>query len=503
MSNIRVTYTGLISFIGGLIGLVTGSIFSLIITRTLTPEDYGYWGLIFSVVSYFPMILSVFSYWATRETARKLDSGKTAVLSTLFFSMIASIIFIIISFFIISQIGSNQIEFNQNNFLLATVLIPPMFLAGIFSSIALGYKPHVISFSTISFGIVQILSALFFIYFLDMGIPGIILTLMMSYIASALVLFFYVHEKIRTSFKKEFLKKWLKLFWIPIYPTTYLILTQSSILIFTVITDSIVGVAYWVASIVMVSVISSTGLISRAVYPKLLENKETHFFQDNLTYLFYFAILFTSLVISFARSGLFLLNPFYEVATPIVMILSIEGFLVVLINMFQNSLIGIERVDINTQSTYKDYIKSKLFYVHTLRLIQTVSYVTILIIVLVILTPSVSSEIELLTYWASIALITQIPLVTVLTILIKRNFSNPFDIKRIMKFCIVGVVTSTFSYLLTEQFLTYTPNVFEFIPNLLLFVMFGIGIYCVVTYFIDSKIRILFNSIIYGIKNKN
>ena len=128
---------------------------------------------------------------------------------------------------------------------------------------------------------------------------------------------------------------------------------------------------------------------------------------------------------------------------------------------------------------------------------------TILIIVLVILTPSVSSEIELLTYWASIALITQIPLVTVLTILIKRNFSNPFDIKRIMKFCIVGVVTSTFSYLLTEQFLTYTPNVFEFIPNLLLFVMFGIGIYCVVTYFIDSKIRILFNSIIYGIKNKN
>ena len=41
MSNIRVTYTGLISLITGLISLVIGLIVILIITRGLTPEEFG------------------------------------------------------------------------------------------------------------------------------------------------------------------------------------------------------------------------------------------------------------------------------------------------------------------------------------------------------------------------------------------------------------------------------------------------------------------------------
>jgi len=498
MSDIRVTYAGLLSFMGGIVGLITGSIFSLVLTRVLTPEEYGHWGLIFSVVSYFPVLVSVFSYWSTRETARKLDSGKTAVLSTMGFSVIASAVFIIISFFIVDQTGSVQ-----SDFLLATLLIPVIFLSGILNAIAFGYKPHVISFSIIFYGLAQVLSVLFFVYYLDLGITGVIYTLIASYVTSLLVLFYHVHEKIKTPFKKEFFKKWLKLFWIPMYPSISLILAQSTILIFTIITNSIIGVAYWIASLILASLIAPAGLISQAIYPKLLEDKDTHFIQDNITHLFYFGILLTSLVIAFSRSGLFLLNPFYEIAAPVVIILAIEGFLTVLINMFQYSLTGIERVDVNQKSTYKDYIRSNLFYVHTLRLIQTVIYVIILIFVLMMLTPSANSEIELLIYWASIAVITQIPLVSFLFILIKRNFSNPFDLKRIFKFLLVGTGTTFIFYFLTEHFLLFNADLFQFAPNLLLFVASAITIYCIVTYFIDSKIKLLFNSIICGIKNKS
>jgi len=46
MSDIRVTYSGLISLIVGAIGTATGLIFILIVTRTLSPQEFGTWGLI-------------------------------------------------------------------------------------------------------------------------------------------------------------------------------------------------------------------------------------------------------------------------------------------------------------------------------------------------------------------------------------------------------------------------------------------------------------------------
>tara|TARA_B110000438_G_scaffold24090_1_gene22268 strand:- start:1780 stop:2874 length:1095 start_codon:yes stop_codon:yes gene_type:complete len=354
--------------------------------------------------------------------------------------------------------------------------------------------------TSIFYGISQIFSVFILVYYFDLGIPGIILSLSISYSVSSLILFLYVREKVKTSFQIHFIKKWIKLSWIPLYPITYLILMQSTILIFVVITDSVLGIAYWTASLILVSIIGSSLLISQATYSKLLKDKDHSFFQGNLTYLFYFAILFTTVVITFARPGLFLLNPFYEDAAPVVIILAIEGFLVVLINMFQNSLLGIEKVDTNSNSTYKDYIKSKLFYVQTLRLIQVVIFVIIFIIVFTQFTSSTNSVIDLLIYWAVLSLLTHIPLFIVFSVLIKKNFSNAFDFKRIIKFLITGIVFSIFFYFLTEHFLFYNSNLFQFMPNLLLFVVSLIVIYCTVTYLTDSKIKSLFNSIISEIK---
>ena len=56
MSNIRVTYSGLISLIGGIISIFTGIIFTLIITRSVTPEEYGTWGLIVGLITYVSLI---------------------------------------------------------------------------------------------------------------------------------------------------------------------------------------------------------------------------------------------------------------------------------------------------------------------------------------------------------------------------------------------------------------------------------------------------------------
>ena len=287
------------------------------------------------------------------------------------------------------------------------------------------------------------------------------------------------------------------------YPTIYNILGELTVVIFILISGSILGIAFWTASAVLASVISTSGLISRGMYPKLLENKGTIFLRDNIVHISYFGIIFTISVITFAKPGLFVLNPLYESAYPVVLLLAIEGFIVVLINSFQSALIGIENVDRYTSSTFRDYAKSNLFFVNTLRLIQTIFYVSIFAIGLVLLVPILENEIELLVFWASILLITQIPLFIYLSILIKRNFESAFDLKKISKFVLIGVMLFLLYQLILPNYLIYDENLFKFIPNLFLLIVSQILFYVVITYFSDQTIKQLFKSILNEIFKKN
>ena len=497
MSGIRVTYTGLISLIGGIISIFTGIIFTLIITRSVTAEEYGTWGLILGLVTYVMLIGPIVSYWSTRDTARNIQSGKTAIWSSMLLSIGAISVYIPISYLM-----SNYTNVENNVLLFAAILIPTMFINGILVAINLGWKPHAISYGTLAYGISSIPLALFLIYYLNFGVTGIIISVFLANIVSIIILFYYAKEKIVNRFNKAFLKKWLKFSWIPIYPGIAVLVAGFDISIFTIITGSVIGLAFWTAAMVFPAMISHTGLISRAIYAKLLEEKTKEFMSENLTLVFYFGIILISLVITFARPGLYALNPIYEIVFPVAIIMSFEVFLSVFTNIFLLSLAGIERVDKFENSTFKDYLKSKLFFPQTIRLVQTSIYVLILTVGLLILVGFGSSNQELLLFWASIALITQIPLVCVLYYLVQKNIMIKLEISRIAKFVLIAIGVFGFTYVLTTQFLVYSPEVTSFIPNVLMFASFGVGLYIIITYLIDNKIRNLVHAVIYEIKTK-
>jgi len=58
-------------------------------------------------------------------------------------------------------------------------------------------------------------------------------------------------------------------------------------------------------------------------------------------------------------------------------------------------------------------------------------------------------------------------------------------------------------YILMEKYLVYENKVFEFLPNLLVFISIGIGSYLGITYLIDKRTRILVKAIINEIKGKS
>jgi len=61
-----------------------------------------------------------------------------------------------------------------------------------------------------------------------------------------------------------------------------------------------------------------------------------------------------------------------------------------------------------------------------------------------------------------------------------------------------------FVYILMERFLEYKIEIFEFMPQVLLFGAIAIGAYLGITYVIDNRTRVLFKGIINEItKGKN
>ena len=81
MSNVRVTYSGLIAFVISISSVFTGLIFTLTVTRQLSQFEFGMWSLIGSLTAYVFVVQPIIGYWVTREIARDQKSAKTALAS--------------------------------------------------------------------------------------------------------------------------------------------------------------------------------------------------------------------------------------------------------------------------------------------------------------------------------------------------------------------------------------------------------------------------------------
>lgn len=497
MSGIRVTYSGLISFGVGIISVMTGIIFTLIITRQLSLEEFGTWNLIGGLITYVMIFEPIISYWAIRQTSRGLKIAKTAVITSGFFSCGGIIAYIIIAYFV-----GQQSDAVKDVLFLAAILVPMMFVKQTLNSINLGWKPQSVSYGLLVFESTKIPAAMIFVYFLDLGIMGAILSTFVAYVGNIIILVIYARAQLKDRFNRKIVKRWLSLSWLPIYPGVASLVYSLDVVIFSVITGSVIGIAFYSVALTIAALVAHSGLISQAIYPKLLGGGKREHLQENLIKFLYFGIPLTALSITFAKPALFALNPVYDVAVIVVIIMTIRAFLYVLTGVIVQTLRGIETVDMNEESTFKDFIKSKLFSIPTIILMQSSLYVVILTIGILLLKPVVSTGLDLVVYWAIISLVTQIPFLMYFYSVTKKSFSIFVDRGSLFRYLFVSIGVFGATYILVEKFLVYKNSIYEFLPNVLFFVLIAITGYLAITYLIDLKTRTLFKAIINEIKNK-
>ena len=490
MNNIRVTYSGLFAFAIRLFSIVTGTIFTLIITRQLSPEEFGTWGVINGIMIYALIVNPIINYWVTREIARGENTGNTAMVSTGMFSIVGMIVYVIAAY-VIGITSNAELEI----LLFATFLVPVIFVYNSLSAIILGFKPQVRSYGLFVFEITKIPLALIFIYYLEMDVKGAILATLLAYVVSAIVLAFFARNHLRTHFQKKYFVKWMRMFWLPTYRTLPSSLAMSDVTVFTIITGSVVGVAYYTAAKTIGMLVNHVRALSTGLYPKLLESEKQEFLQENLIKLFYFAFPLTAFSIIFSKPGLFILNPIYIVATTFVIFISLRMFLKTLNQVFFEAMTGLEKIDKNQHASFKEYTRSKLVWIPTFDLIRHGVYIGILAILLLFVTSGTDSILDLVLYWTIVGFIVEIPLTIYIIHITKKSFSLKVDKMSTMKYLLVSFVVFGTIGIIMEENLIYQESIFKFFPNLLMYVIVSIVGYFGITYFIDVKTKILFNAI--------
>ncbi|WP_299290924.1 hypothetical protein [Nitrosopumilus sp.] len=498
MSSIRVTYSGLISFAVGIGSIITGTVFTLIVTRQLSVEEFGTWNLIGSIVAYMLLLESPIFFWITREIARDVKSAKTAIITSGTFSSIGMLVYVIVAYMI-----GQQSNADISMMIFALILVPVNLLNHTITGINVGWKPHVASYGFIATEISKIPIALLLIYYMDLGILGVIITTVLSYLASIIIQLYFAKPKLMNRFETKFVKKWLRLSWIALFKDIPGTLYVSDVVIFSTITGNVAGIAYITAGRTIGNLVRHSGRISTAIYPKMLAGGKREYLQENLIRTLYFAFPTIAFSITFAKPGLFALNPEYMVASSIVIFLAFRTFFSTLNRIFRSSLQGIDKVDISEESNFRDYLKSSLVVLPTVRIIQYSSYVILLASGLYLLVQQNSSQLELIQYWAIIAVLIEIPFTIYFSILIRRNFNLKLNYIEIGKYCLASLISFAIAFVLMENFLEYNESIFIFLPNLLLYIIIAISIYFSLTYCIDKKTRSLFKSVINELLKRN
>ncbi|MEX0656991.1 MAG: hypothetical protein WD154_05555 [Nitrosopumilaceae archaeon] len=496
MSKIRVTYSGLISFAVGLASVFTGIIFILIVTRQLTPEEFGTWNLIGGLIVYVVILEPTISYWVTREIARGKESGKTAVFFSGIFSIGATLAYLVIAYFV-----AQNTDVKESVLFLGAILIPVMFLNRTLTAVNLAWKPHAVSYGILFLEIFKIPAALMLVYYLDMGIEGAIISTTLAYIASIVILFVSSRIKLRGLIELIYLKKWIRLSWLPLYPGVASMIYVLDVTIFAIITGSVEGLAFWSAALAVAALAMHARSISNAIYPKFLEGGKKEHLQENIMLILYFSIPLAILSITFAKPALFALNPIYITAVPVVVMLTLRGFMDNMKFLFVSSIQGMETVDVNENSSFKNYLKSKLFFMPTLQLIQYGLYVGALTAILVIFNSKPQSELVL--YWSIISVVISVPFVFCFYYITRKHFKFSINYLAVIKYVVISTGVFGFTFFLMEEYLVYNESIFEFLPQLLLFLAIGCGGYLVITYFTDKKTKVLFKAVFHEIRKKN
>ena len=484
MNDIRVNYVGMISFFSNLALLIGGLFFSIMITRLLEPEDFGFWVLISGMVSYVVIIDPVSSYWITRKISRGHKLAKTGIANSAILSSGGLIIYVGLILYV-----NATLEIDFIVLVVSILFIPTVFIQNAIIAVCFGCKPQVYSYGRMVAMISKILVGVLLVFVLQLGIMGFIIAIIVENIICAITMLILIRSRdIFGIIDKDFIRYTFSMSWLTLYMNANILIRSIDILIFPIITGSLTAVAYWGIGITVSRFIEYSGAMTQGLYSKILSTGDVNYAIDNLRYTLFVAIPILALVIALSKPVLFVLNPLYgHISTPIILF-SFHMFLFIIFTFSINVLRGKDEVDVDKKNNFKKYLNSDLFQTSTILLIYSISYI-ITLVVLLYSGIFGNTDLELTTGWTLTLLVFTTIFTTYTLILLRKKYSVSLPYVSMIKYALATIpLIITINYM-SEQFFIYSGSIIDLVVQTLLLMTVGLLIYLSITITIDKPCR--------------
>jgi len=452
-NQIRLQYSGFIIFTSQVIGIITGLVFTLLLTRNMTTSQFGIWTNIFDYTGYFLLFSGLLPFWATRFVARgKEGTVKTGVLAQLLIALISVVIYLPAIVLISRAIGTEVyllIYFITGLYILNTYMI------SIFESVLTSMKPQAIGYGFLIEEVVKVSVALVLI----LGLRQIFLGAILSLVLAALVQILYYVRLLADEFKQKinwsYLKEWLKGSTAIAYNAIGGQLVSFA-LILLFIYGGATDRAYYQAALSFTTIVGYSSSLAFAMYPKLLAKTcPDEQVGTSLRTVLMLAIPLSTITMVMSTSFLAVLKVSYSVAWPVLIALTINTLVGVITSFYSSLVMGREGFDAEGKISLRKLVGSKIFAVFSVGYIQAAIALPLVYYVLTQLrvagTPQAAVDV--------IAILTIVQLSTFIGLywLWRRSIRLPVAWKSIAKYVLASIFMGVVLFLLpTPSTLLFT-----------------------------------------------
>ncbi len=368
-SEIPIRKTGLVVFSSRIISIFTGITFLVMMTRSLSTTQFGLWEVIIDLLAFASFPSGLILFWATRAVARGARIGKTAISVNVILSGAGMLIYVVLSLSSFSAVGSTL-----QPLLFAILLVPLGYWNQAANAVVSGHSPAILGYSLIVSELCKLAAAVPLLLIYKTGINGVILALMVSYFSQALVSSYLVRGASSEPVDLTLGKRWLSKAWLPSLLTLPYFLAIADTFVVSVLSSGTNLTAYYQAAFSIASIAGYSFYLASALYPLLLRGGSDELISSTMDLLLLFGLPMAAGAGVLAQPILALLKSQYVASSTGLVILAFAALVLSVSQLFDQTLLGRERADVDEAATFAKLVKSDILFVSVVNIAMAGTY---------------------------------------------------------------------------------------------------------------------------------
>jgi len=365
---VRVRYSGFVVFASQILSLITGLAFTLLLTRNMSPAEFGTWTFIANLVALFVLPSTIFPFWATRFVARgKEGASRTAFSANLAVAAVSIVVYLVVVSPLITAFGISSAYLLV--YLLASLQILNLYLIAVHEGVLQAVKPQTKGHGLLIEEVVKVAVAFVLIVGLKQLFVGAMIAMISGAAAQVVFYSWILKDELKQAIRWSYLREWLK----GSTAYTYNIVGNQLINFLSYMLVYFSGQAalgYYQAAITFSVVIGYASSLAFALYPKMLAEECPEDVASSFETVIMLVLPMAAVSLAMARSLLIILKDAYAPAAPILMLLTVETVVVVVSQFYAQCAMGVESFDMEGKIPFRQLLRSKIFKVFSLPYLQ-------------------------------------------------------------------------------------------------------------------------------------